>query len=152
MNVRINGTIVENMDVRLSSDRKSLTLKTEKLGMPLERMAALLEGEPGIEVMNGAGVTSMYRGMKLTSLVTQARGGALTMTACLQVERIHEDTAAALEKKIEELKQTVDMQRRMIDRQNDAMTQMNRALEAASAAAKSARDAIAALEEGIAYA
>ena len=150
MTIRIDGTRFDNAQLRLSNDRKYLTLEIKNAGLSLEQMAALLEANPEIEVLAGSGVTAIYFTKDLVSLQMQAQNRWTMVTATLQAERLAPDAAEQLKALIDEQAEQIAHQAGVITAQSAAMETMSKALEAALSAARNAQNALAAIEEGIA--
>lgn len=150
MTIRIDGTRFDNAQLRVSNDRKYLTLEIKNAGLSLEQMAALLEGHPEIEVISGGGVTAIYYTSDLKSLQMQTQNRWTMVTANLLAERLAPDAAERLEAAIKEQDEMIAQQSAVIAKQTEAITEMSGALEAAVTAAKNAQEALRALEEGIA--
>ena len=157
MKARINGTgMLRGASARLSADGRTLTLTTVSPGKSVSEIAAMLEGEAKIELMDGLSVTAVYKSDALAAIHMEMRGGAPVVTAMLRVQRIGEDEADRLRGEIERLTSLNDRQAAALSAQEERIKAQEAALEAmdtavrtAQSAAEAAQSAIRAIEEGI---
>lgn len=160
MRIRINGDkVIRNADVTMSSDGRVMTVKAVNPSISVAEIAALLGGEPRIEVLEDIGleVKAVYQGAKMTTVNMELSNGRPIVTVSLLVSRMSAADAEELRRQIDaqntsiaSLRQTVENQTFVIAAQEAAIKLMGENVSAAQTAAQNAENAIKAIEEGIA--
>lgn len=160
MRIRINGDkVIRNADVTMSSDGRVMTVKAVNPSISVAEIAALLGGEPRIEVLEDVGleVKAVYQGAKMTTVNMELSNGRPIVTVSLLVSRMSAADAEELRRQIDaqntsiaSLRQTLENQTFVIAAQEAAIKLMGENVSAAQTAAQNAENAIKAIEEGIA--
>ena len=139
MKIRINEEkIIRNADVLMSSDGRVMTVKAVNPEGGVAGVAALLEGEPKIEVMESVGteVKAVYQGAKATAVSMELNGGIPIVTVTLLVSRASGGDTEEL--------------RRQIDAQATSIAALRQTIENQTFIITAQEAAIKAIEEGIA--
>lgn len=160
MKIRINGDkIIRNIELQMSSDGRTLTIKVLNPPGGVIGVSELLNGEPRIEVMDSVGmeVKAIYQGAKATAVQMELSGGIPIVTVTLLVSKVSGGDMDKLREEIKSLGDVIEDQALVIGTQSERITAQEETIRAmaeavteAHRAAQTAYDAIKAIEEGIA--